>query len=51
MFGLATEFLDIIRKNNTSKIRHVLATDGLYTSENLLEIKDIYFVGVIRANV
>ena len=29
MYGLITEFLDIIRKNNTSKIRHFLATDGL----------------------
>ena len=50
MYGLVTEFLDIIKKNNTSKIKHVLATDGLYTSENLLEIKDFYFVGAIRAN-
>ena len=50
MYGLVTEFLDIIWKNNTSKIKHVLATDGLYTSENLLEIKDFYFVGAIRAN-
>ena len=50
MYGLVTEFLDVIRKNNTSKIRHVLATGGLYTSEYLLEIKDFYFVGAIRAN-
>ena len=50
MYGLVTEFLDIIRKNNTNKIRHILATDGLYTSENLLQIKDFNFVGSIRAN-
>ena len=50
MNGLVTEFLDIIRNNNTNKIRHVLATDGLYTSENLLQIKDFNFVGSIRAN-
>ena len=31
-------------------MKRVLATDGLYTSENLFEIKDFYFVGVIRAN-
>ena len=51
MYGLVTEFLDIIRKNNTNKIRHVLATDGLYTSENLLQIKDFNFVGSIRDNL
>lgn len=50
MYGLVTEFLDIIRKNNTNKIRHILAIDGFYTSENLLEIKDFNFVGAIRAN-
>ena len=36
MKGLVTEFLDIIRKNNTNNLRHALATDSLYTSENLL---------------
>ena len=48
MYSLVIEFLDIIRKNNKSNIRHVLSTDGLYTSENLLEIKDFNFVGAIR---
>ena len=48
--GAVIPTFTVIRKNNTSKIRHALANDGLYTSENLLEIKDFYFVGTIRAN-
>lgn len=31
-------------------MQDVFATDGLYTNENLLEIKDFNFVGEIRAN-
>ena len=35
---------------NNSKIKYILATDGLYTKEKLLELDDIYFVGAIRKN-
>ena len=50
MFNLVIEFLRCLSNYNNMKIKHVLATDGLYTSEKLLELDDIYFVRNIRKN-
>ena len=50
MFNLVIEFLKCLSNHNNSKIKHILAKDGLYTNEKLLELDDIYFVGAIRKN-
>ena len=50
MFYLVIEYLKCLSNYNNSKIKHILATDGLYTNEKLLELDDIYFVGAIRKN-
>ena len=50
MFNLVIEFLKCLSNYNNSKIKHILAKDGLYTNEKLLELDDIYFVGAIRKN-
>ena len=50
MFNLIIEFLKCLNNYNNSKIKHILAKDGLYTNEKLLELDDIYFVRDIRKN-
>ena len=51
MFNLVIEFLKSLSNYNNSKIKHILATDGLKTNEKLLELDDIYFVGAIRKKI
>ena len=50
MFYLVIEYLKCLSNYNNSKIKHILATGGLYTNEKLLELDDIYFVGAMRKN-
>ena len=50
MFGLIKEFMGIVKNNNNKNVKHILATDGLYSSEDLLYIDDYYFIGAIRKN-
>ena len=42
--------MKIKKKNNVKKISHILAIDGLYTSEKLLENNDFKIIGAIRPN-
>ena len=50
IFNLFIEFLICLSNDNNSEIKYILATDGKYTNEKLLELDDIYFVGDIRKN-
>ena len=50
MLNWVIEFLKCLSNYNNSKIKHILATDGLYKTEKLLELDDIYFVEAIRKN-
>ena len=50
MFGLIKEFMEKLKKNNKQNVKHILTTDGLYSSEDLLNIDDFYFIGSILKN-
>lgn len=39
-----------IHEKNKNNINHILAIDGLYTCEELLDMKKFYFIGSIRKN-
>ena len=39
MFNLVIEFLKCLSNYNNSKIKHILATDGLYTKEKTFRIR------------
>jgi len=48
MYSLVTEFMNELTLK--SKKKHILSTDGLYSSEELLDCNKFYFIGVIRTN-
>ena len=50
IYNLVIDFMKSLNKNNTTGIKHILATDGLYSSEKLLLENDFYFIGSIRYN-
>ena len=50
IYNLVMDFMNCLNKNNTNNIKHILATDGLYSSEKLLMEDSFYFIGSIRYN-
>ena len=48
MITLVTEFMNSLNGGNNKK--YILCTDGLYTSEELLDNNNCYFIGAIRSN-
>ena len=48
MITLVTEFMNSLNGGNNKK--YILCTDGLYTSEELLDNNNFYFIGAIRSN-
>lgn len=48
MITLVTEFMNSLNGGNNKK--YILCTDGLYTSEELLDNNNFYFIGTIRSN-
>jgi hypothetical protein len=50
MFQIVTSMMSILKTNNTNNKPHILAADGLYSSEELLDCEDFYYVGSIRKN-
>ena len=45
---LVTEFMNSLNGGNNKK--YILCTDRLYTSEELLDNNNCYFIGAIRSN-
>ena len=50
IYNLVMSLMNCVKNNNISGKKHILATDGLYTSERLLEEESFYFIGSIRYN-
>ena len=50
IYNLVMSLMNNLNKNNISGKKHILATDGLYTSEKLLEEESFYFIGSLRYN-
>ena len=50
IYNLVMYFMNSLNSNNISGKKHILATDGLYTSEKLLQEDSFYFIGSIRYN-
>jgi len=50
IYNLVMNFMNCLNRNNLSGKKHILATDGLYTSEKLLTEDSFYFIGSIRYN-
>lgn len=48
MYSLGTEFMNEL--TSKSKKNHLLSADGLYSSEELLDCNEFYFIGAIRTN-
>ena len=44
MFGLIKEFMKKIKINNNQNVKHILATERIYTSEDLLNIDEFYWM-------
>lgn len=50
IYNLVMNLMNTLNKNNFTGKKHILATDGLYTSEKLLEEPSFYFIGSLRYN-
>jgi len=50
IYNLVMNLMGNLNKNNISGKKHILATDGLYSSEKLLEEESFHFIGSIRYN-
>ena len=48
MITLVTEFMNSLNGGNNKK--YILCTDGLYSSEELLDNNNFYFIEAIRSN-